>query len=160
MRNRTEILQASDCFPLNPSKNRRRRFIENRENKELTSSEEASDKEEEKELSESSTIIIDPKRIGNTKWCQCGMCRPMETAVESICCYDVPEMYEKIPVDAFCITDNTEFQNECTNLERQDWNFHMSKFNINSHPRWPEYMRFVFRVLCGTLRSAQRDLGA
>ena len=25
------------------------------------------------------------KRLGNTKWCQCGNCRPMETETESLC---------------------------------------------------------------------------
>ena len=26
------------------------------------------------------------KRIGNTNWCQCGLCQPMESEAESLCC--------------------------------------------------------------------------
>ena len=26
------------------------------------------------------------KRIGNTNWCQCGLCQPMESKAESLCC--------------------------------------------------------------------------
>ena len=28
------------------------------------------------------------KRIGNTNWCQCGLCQPMESDTESLCCLD------------------------------------------------------------------------
>lgn len=31
-------------------------------------------------------------RIGNTNWCQCGKCRPMETFEESLCCRDTNEI--------------------------------------------------------------------
>ena len=26
------------------------------------------------------------KRIGNANWCQCGLCQPMESEAESLCC--------------------------------------------------------------------------
>ena len=35
-------------------------------------------------------------KIGNTDWCRCGCCRPMDTYTESLCCAetnDVPEEY-------------------------------------------------------------------
>ena len=36
------------------------------------------------------------KRIGNTNWRQCGLCQPMESEAESLCCldtYEVPDDY-------------------------------------------------------------------
>ena len=37
------------------------------------------------------------KRIGNTNWCQCGLCQPMESEAESLCCLDTNE----VPDDYF-----------------------------------------------------------
>jgi len=34
-------------------------------------------------------------RVGNTGWCLCGECRPMETEEESYCCMDTNEVPEK-----------------------------------------------------------------
>ena len=38
------------------------------------------------------------KRIGNTNWRQCGLCQPMESEAESLCCLntnEVPDDYFK-----------------------------------------------------------------
>ena len=39
----------------------------------------------------------DFKRIGNTNWCQCGLCQPMKSEDESLCCLDTNE----VPDDSF-----------------------------------------------------------
>ena len=35
-------------------------------------------------------------RIGNTDWCKCGCCQPMQTYTESLCCKDTNEIPEKL----------------------------------------------------------------
>ena len=50
------------------------------------------------ESSSSDEEITEQTRIGNTKWCQCSNCMPMETYEESLCCRDtndVPDDYFK-----------------------------------------------------------------
>ena len=37
------------------------------------------------------------KRVGNTNWCQCGLCQLMESKAESLCCLDT----NKVPDDYF-----------------------------------------------------------
>ena len=37
------------------------------------------------------------KRIGNTNWCQCGPCQPMESEAESLFCLEINE----VPDDYF-----------------------------------------------------------
>ena len=32
------------------------------------------------------------KRIGNTNWCQCGLCQPMESEAESLFCLETNEV--------------------------------------------------------------------
>ncbi|XP_041446165.1 P2X purinoceptor 7-like [Xenopus laevis] len=151
MRNRNMVVQASGCFPLNPSKNKKRKYIENvqpEESSEDSSTEDDSSEDEVKAENSDENIgfKVDPKRIGNSNWCRCGMCAPMKTGIESLCCYDIDEMYEKVPEDAFCITDNIEFRNECISFERQDWNYRMSNLRIRQQPRWPDYMRSLRRL--------------
>ena len=34
-------------------------------------------------------------RIGNTDWCLCGRCLPMETYTESLCCKEINEIPEE-----------------------------------------------------------------
>ena len=45
----------------------------------------------------SSTCSTDSEtlRIGNTDWCLCGRCAPMETYTESLCCKDTNEILEE-----------------------------------------------------------------
>ena len=43
------------------------------------------------------TTEVTSKRIGNTNWCQCGLCQPMESESESLCCLDTNE----VPGDYF-----------------------------------------------------------
>lgn len=39
--------------------------------------------------------LDEKSRIGNTDWCKCGKCRPMETETESLCCQDTNEVPEE-----------------------------------------------------------------
>ena len=34
------------------------------------------------------------KRIGNTNWCQCELCQPMESEAESLCCLNTNEVHD------------------------------------------------------------------
>ena len=45
----------------------------------------------------SSTCSTDSEtlRIGNTDWCLCGRCSPMETHTESLCCKETNEIPEE-----------------------------------------------------------------
>ena len=45
----------------------------------------------------SSDVDNENSRIGNIDWCHCGLCRPMETYAESLCCTETNE----IPDDIF-----------------------------------------------------------
>ncbi|OCT81147.1 hypothetical protein XELAEV_18027960mg [Xenopus laevis] len=62
------------------------------------------------------------------------MCMPMTTASKGLCCYEVPIIHSKIPVEGFCITDNKEYRFECVNRDRANWNYLMSKFCITKFP--------------------------
>ena len=46
---------------------------------------------------DSSTCSTDSEtlRIGNTDWCLCGRCAPMETHTESLCCKETNEIPEE-----------------------------------------------------------------
>ena len=46
---------------------------------------------EEEQTPESEQSIL-TSRIGNTHWCLCGECKPMETEAESLCCLDTNEV--------------------------------------------------------------------
>ena len=51
---------------------------------------------EEEEVTQSQTSESKSKsRIGNTDWCQCGECKPMDTEAESLCCLDTNEVPEE-----------------------------------------------------------------
>ena len=45
----------------------------------------------------SKTTEATTKRIGDTNWCKCGLCQPMESKAESLCCLDTNE----VPNDYF-----------------------------------------------------------
>ncbi|KAH6920775.1 hypothetical protein HPB50_028238 [Hyalomma asiaticum] len=53
----------------------------------------------------------DPDRLGNTHWCTCGMCVPMPTALECICCRDIQAAILKQP--SKCITEHPHFHTLC-----------------------------------------------
>ncbi|XP_077512589.1 uncharacterized protein LOC144123678 [Amblyomma americanum] len=41
--------------------------------------------------------------------CECGRCRAMNTALESVCCREIPEVAAHIPECALCITSSNIF---------------------------------------------------
>ena len=43
---------------------------------------------------ENDSEVEEVSRIGNTNWCQCGKCQPMQTYTESYCCQDTNEVPE------------------------------------------------------------------
>lgn len=143
---RPEIKNAKECFPINPSIKKKKKKSKNRKPEEVEEEHQSSEEESENEdvsqgISATGSLLNDPSRVGNTNWCQCNLCIPMPTALESICCYDVSKIFERIPEDAFCIIDNPDFENEVTNHERLDWGFRMSSFKITKQPRCGDYMR-------------------
>ncbi|XP_076060321.1 uncharacterized protein LOC143036648 [Oratosquilla oratoria] len=65
-------------------------------------------------------------RIGNTNWCTCGHCLPMQTAKESVCCNEMEQVAEKLDEKGNCIIDHEGFQVNCLNehvLETSFWEF-------------------------------------
>ena len=52
---------------------------------------------DEGSISDDSSTCTDSEtlRIGNTDWCLCGRCVPMETYTESLCCKETNEIPEK-----------------------------------------------------------------
>ncbi|XP_068111920.1 uncharacterized protein [Hyperolius riggenbachi] len=53
--------------------------------------------------------------IGNTKWCDCGRCRPMPTDHESVCCHKVDKADQFLSTEFCCITMVEEFHKRCLN---------------------------------------------
>lgn len=39
---------------------------------------------------------LESTRVGNTKWCLCKKCEPMQTDTESICCQETNEVPEEL----------------------------------------------------------------
>ncbi|CAN8014945.1 hypothetical protein HPB47_026225 [Ixodes persulcatus] len=54
-------------------------------------------------------------RLGNTDWCQCGSCAPMETVVECICCRECPAVARKQQGRQGCVTGHPDFEALCLN---------------------------------------------
>ncbi|KAH7976356.1 P2X purinoceptor 7 [Rhipicephalus sanguineus] len=48
---------------------------------------------------------------GNDHRCDCGLCGPMPTALEQVCCRDIPEVVRESPDG--CITQHEEFRSVC-----------------------------------------------
>ncbi|OCT57273.1 hypothetical protein XELAEV_18003785mg [Xenopus laevis] len=137
---RPEIVNATECFPKNPLNIKKRKTS----TKEVIGEKSSEDQSSSSDASE--TFREDKRRIGNNDWCLCGMCLPMTTAIESLCCYEVDIIHSKIPVEGFCITDNEEYKFECVNRDRADWNYRMSKFRITKFPPLAKYMRALRKI--------------
>ncbi|KAM4696216.1 uncharacterized protein WCC33_014966 [Rhinophrynus dorsalis] len=60
-------------------------------------------------------------RVGNKDWCSCGNCIIMPTAVESICCQEIPSAHQHIGEGSSCILNNPEFISMCLNASRVDF---------------------------------------
>ncbi|KAJ8049558.1 P2X purinoceptor 7 [Holothuria leucospilota] len=56
---------------------------------------------------------LEEDRIGNTAWCQCGLCEAMESRVESVCCTEIGKLEEKVM--GTCITLHRNFDSICLN---------------------------------------------
>ncbi|XP_066922307.1 P2X purinoceptor 7-like [Clytia hemisphaerica] len=52
-------------------------------------------------------------RIGNTDWCECGECRPMDTETESLCCLDTNEVPEEYFEGKKCVSKSDQFHMVC-----------------------------------------------
>ncbi|KAL1434626.1 hypothetical protein MTO96_011491 [Rhipicephalus appendiculatus] len=48
---------------------------------------------------------------GNDHGCDCGLCGPMPTALEQVCCRDIPQVLRESPDG--CITQHEEFRSVC-----------------------------------------------
>ena len=58
---------------------------------------------EEEQKYERKQSILSLSRIGNTHWCTCGECKPMETEAESLCCLDTNEVPNEYFEGKFCV---------------------------------------------------------
>lgn len=58
-------------------------------------------------------LELEDERVGNTAWCQCGLCEAMETRVESICCTEIGNLEEKVM--GTCVTLHRSFDSLCLN---------------------------------------------
>ncbi|KAM7305295.1 P2X purinoceptor 7-like [Ixodes scapularis] len=56
-------------------------------------------------------------RLGNTDWCLCGSCAPMETVVECVCCREYPAVARKQQGRQGCVTGHPDFEALCLNPE-------------------------------------------
>lgn len=56
---------------------------------------------------------LELERIGNTDWCECGLCETMISRVESICCSEIRKLEEN--VQGTCITLHRSFESLCLN---------------------------------------------
>ncbi|OCT80254.1 hypothetical protein XELAEV_18027071mg, partial [Xenopus laevis] len=137
---RQEIVNATDCFPKNPVNVKKRKVSTKEVIGEKSSDEQSSRSEASEKFKE------DESRTGNNDRCLCGMCMPMTTAIESLCCYELPIIHSKIPVEEFCITDNEEYRFECVNRDRANWNYRMSKFHITKFRPLAKYMRALRKI--------------
>lgn len=67
------------------------------------------------DVGSSATDELVSVRKGNTSWCTCGMCKVMETELESLCCQ------EEVPSDYFegkqCITEKENLEIVCLHKE-------------------------------------------
>ncbi|KAG0429314.1 hypothetical protein HPB47_023768 [Ixodes persulcatus] len=65
----------------------------------------------------------EPDRLGHTGWCTCGLCVPMPTALESVCCREVPAATRKQPSD--CLTAHPHLHTLCLDEVVLDVAIHM-----------------------------------
>ncbi|KAI0220984.1 hypothetical protein LSAT2_027576 [Lamellibrachia satsuma] len=67
-----------------------------------------------------SHVVVDIDRKGNTDWCTCNCCEPMESETESHCCREIPQILAKIYElgleEATCITTHPGFEGGCLNV--------------------------------------------
>ena len=55
----------------------------------------------------------EPSRIGNTNWCKCGNCKPMDSEAESLCCLDTNEVPDEYFEGNTCIILSEGFSTVC-----------------------------------------------
>uniref|UniRef100_A0A803JX27 P2X purinoreceptor 7 intracellular domain-containing protein n=1 Tax=Xenopus tropicalis TaxID=8364 RepID=A0A803JX27_XENTR len=148
MRHRPDVTKAKDCFPLNPSISKKINIQIRKEHSDRSVQQSQKDDDEgvSQATSQTGRLLNDPIRVGNADWCQCGLCIPMPPSLECICCYDIPQIFERIPEDAFCVIDNPEFDTEVTNHQRLDWGYRMTSFKITKQPRNSDYMRALRKI--------------
>ena len=53
------------------------------------------------------------KRLGNTSWCSCVKCVPMQRAIECTCCRELPEVEERFEESGSCVTSLESFTTVC-----------------------------------------------
>ncbi|XP_042144995.1 uncharacterized protein LOC115320958 isoform X2 [Ixodes scapularis] len=73
-------------------------------------------------------------RLGNTDWCLCGSCAPMETVVECVCCREYPAVARKQQGRQGCVTGHPDFEALCLNPEvfAREQTHHVSALQICS----------------------------
>ena len=57
-----------------------------------------------------------PDRMNNNEWCRCGNCRPMQSAIECICCRELRNCQQFFSQSVECITMHPDLSKVC--LER------------------------------------------
>lgn len=59
-------------------------------------------------------LPVDRSRTDGTSWCHCGQCNAMPTAIECVCCREVPAVAERLGLgNAQCIVQHDKFTAVC-----------------------------------------------
>ncbi|XP_077148997.1 uncharacterized protein LOC143809925 [Ranitomeya variabilis] len=98
--------ESEQCFPSNPLRINNQNYIEFNDD-------------------------TDENRSGKNDWCQCGNCVPMPTAIESICCQEIPNA-EPYMLDFSCVTLHEFFHTFCERSETV--NIVLRTVDHNLHP--------------------------
>lgn len=77
-------------------------------------------------------LELEDERIGNTAWCQCGLCETMESRVESICCTEIGKLEEK--VQGTCITLHRSFDSLCLNEDVLSATWDLLQYSKGNQP--------------------------
>ncbi|KAJ8019110.1 hypothetical protein HOLleu_42523 [Holothuria leucospilota] len=87
---------------------------------------------------------LEDERIGNTDWCECGLCETMELRVESICCSEIRKLEEKIAfkltLDALVERSKRQYRYIAYKMFTQWGHGHMGKWNRTPVPSCAVYL--------------------
>ncbi|XP_059474894.1 uncharacterized protein LOC132196344 [Neocloeon triangulifer] len=102
-------------------------------------------------------------RVSNAHWCTCGLCIPMPTGVESLCCREVDQIMMK-NASKSCITHQEDFKTAVLNLNmiKLHRHFYVSKIkDAKEKAKWlvednANYRLFAYRVFILWLNNYEK----